>query len=185
MIRWLAGVPKYQPEADFSSQIRPVPFRPHSALRSVLISLSLGEPVEASTMASRPNQRLRKGKGMSGGGGGGPWRPEVTPPTTPGPSPGGGPTPTPADPCDIVELTTINSPNRTVITGLRAGDELEVVFDPGPPQRLIARTAQGIAGSITSRMMLQIIQCIGQGYQYVAEVLSVNGAICQVRIHPR
>jgi len=121
-----------------------------------------------------------------GGGGGGPWRPEVNPPTTPGSSPGGGPSATPADPCDIVELTTLNSPNRTVLAGLRAGDELEVVFDVGPPQRLMARTNQGIiARSITSRLMLQIIQCIGQGYQYVADVLSINGAVCQVRIHPR
>jgi hypothetical protein len=121
-----------------------------------------------------------------GGGGGGPWRPEVKPSTGPVPRPGGGPGPTPGDPCDITELTTLNSPNRTVLAGLRSGDVLDVVFDPGPPQRLTARTAPNIiAGSITSPMMLQIIQCIGQGYPYVADVLSVNGAICQVRIHPR
>jgi hypothetical protein len=87
---------------------------------------------------------------MSGGGGGGAWRPEAQPPTSPGPSPGGGPTPTPADPCNIIEITTLNSPNRNAIAGLRGGDALDLAFEPGPPQRLIARTAQGvIAGSIT------------------------------------
>ena len=126
---------------------------------------------------------------MSGGGGGGgvfrPVKPVSTPTAgTAGGAAGGGIAP--ADPCNIIETTPLNSPNRTVLAGLRTGDTLNVVFDPGPPQRLLAQTQQGAAaGSITSPMMLQIMECITQGgHTYVAEVISVNGAICRVRIHP-
>jgi hypothetical protein len=123
---------------------------------------------------------------MSGGGGGGDtWRPEPKP--TPRPKGGGGGENVPPDPCNIVETTTLNSPNRTVVTTLRTGDLLTVVFQAGPPQRLVAEHSSGAtAGSITSPSMLQIIQCITQGgHGYVAEVLSVRGAICQVRVRPR
>ena len=122
---------------------------------------------------------------MSGGsgGGGGDWRPTPTPPPKGGGGGGGKP---PKDPCNIVETTTLNSPNRAVVTTLRAGDLLTVVFQPGPPQRLVAEQAAGVvAGSITSPSMLQIIKCIGDGVVYEAEVLSIKGAICQVRIKPK
>jgi hypothetical protein len=121
---------------------------------------------------------------MSGGGGGS-WRPEAKPPTLPQARDGGAGGGLPPDPCNIVETTTLNSPNRNVLAGLRTGDVLTVVFQPGPPQRLVVQAPQGIGGSITSPAMLQIIQCITQGYMYVAEVLSVQGAICQVQVHPQ
>jgi hypothetical protein len=122
---------------------------------------------------------------MSGpGGGDNTWRPTPTPAEkTNGSSDRKSP---PPDPCNIVETTSLNSPNRTVISTLRSGDLLRIVFEAGPPQRLIAEQSAGVvAGSITSPSMLQIIQCIAQGYAYVAEVLSVRGAICQVRVRPR
>lgn len=119
----------------------------------------------------------------SGGGGSDTWRPTpVAPPKRlgDGGDDGGGP----PDPCAIVEITNVNSPNRTVLAALRPGDMLDVVFQQGPPQRLLAQQPTGsIAGSITSPSMLQIIQCItARGVSYVAEVLSVRGAICQVRV---
>jgi hypothetical protein len=123
---------------------------------------------------------------MSGhGGGGDTWRPEAKPAPKPKGGQGGGGVP--PEPCNIVETTTLNSPNRTVVATLRTGDLLTVVFQAGPPQRLVAEQSPGvIAGSITSPSMLQIIQCITQGgHAYVAEVLSVRGAICQVRVQPR
>jgi hypothetical protein len=123
---------------------------------------------------------------MSGGSSsGGDWRPEAKPVSKPK-GQGGGGRDVPPDPCNIVEITNLNSVNRTVITGLRPGDRLDVVFQAGPPQRLVAQTTAGaIAGSITSPSMLQIIQCIQAGTSYVAEVLSVRGAQCQVRIQPK
>ena len=122
---------------------------------------------------------------MSGSGGGGSdtWRPTPITPNKPTGGDGGGGGGEP-DPCALVEVTNLNSPNRAVLATLRQGDLLEVVFQAGPPQRLLAQQPTGaIAGSITSPSMLQIIQCITtRGVSYVAEVLSVRGAICQVRV---
>ena len=122
-----------------------------------------------------------------GGGGGGEWRdnPKVIRPVKTGGdgSDSGSSVP---DACNISEVTNLNSVDRAVVSGLRNGDHLPVVFLPGPPQRLVAKTQQGTtAGSITSPSMLQIIQCIQAGVEYEAEVLGVRGAQCQVRIAPK
>lgn len=125
---------------------------------------------------------------MSGSGGGGnDWRPEPAKPApkTKSGDQGGGAKP-PPDPCNITEVTTLNSVNRNVVASLRPNDRLAVVFQAGPPQRLVAQTQAGAtAGSITSPSMLQIIQCIQAGHNYDAVVLSVRSAQCQVRIEPR
>jgi len=124
---------------------------------------------------------------MSGSGGGSDWRPEPTKPESKpkGEGEGRGTKAVP-DPCNITEVTTLNSINRNVLAGLRPNDRLSVVFQAGPPQRLVAQTQAGAtAGSITSPSMLQIIQCIQAGHNYDAVVLSVRGAQCQVRIEPR
>jgi hypothetical protein len=106
---------------------------------------------------------------MSGGGGRGEWRPIPKPPTTRGSKEDqrgdsgreGAPPGAPPDPCNLVENTNLNSPNRAVLTGLRVGDVLSIEFRPGPPRQLVATTSSGdVAGSITSPSMPQIIQCI-------------------------
>lgn len=129
-----------------------------------------------------------------GGGGGGLWRPEEPiPPAKRGGSgetggsgddDGGLP---PNDPCAVAERATLNSPNRTVLGTLRAGDVLDVAYLPGPPRILVAQTSRGsIAGSITSPSMLRLIQCISQrNREYVAEILTIRGALCEVQIRPR
>lgn len=122
---------------------------------------------------------------MSGhGGGGGDWRENpkfIQPAKT-----GGGATGAVPDVCNISEVTNLNSVVRTVLSGLRVGDRLMVDFDPGPPQRLLAKTQAGaVVGSITSPSMLQFIQCIQAGVIYEAEVLGIRGAQCQVRISPQ
>ena len=116
---------------------------------------------------------------MSGGGSGDSsgWRPSE--------SAAGGGAPN-ADPCDIIEVTILNSPDSTVLAGLSKGNLLDVVYQAGPPQQLLAEVHGQKAGSITSPSMLQIIRCITtQGRQYVAEVIKVSGAICQVRVRPK
>lgn len=129
---------------------------------------------------------------MSGpsGGSDSDWRPPAKPATKPAAKPKGddqgGKGKPPPDPCNITEVTTLNSVNRNIVAGLRPNDRLAIVFQAGPPQRLVAQTQNGVtAGSITSPSMLQIIQCIQAGHSYDAVVLSVRGAQCQVRIEPR
>jgi hypothetical protein len=113
---------------------------------------------------------------MSGGGGGDEtWRKIADP---------GAKTGAAADPCAIDEITVLNSPNRAVLTTLAAGATLTLDFQPGPPRRLVAITSgREIAGSITSISLPQLIQCIGQGVIFVADILNLTGAVCQVRVH--
>jgi hypothetical protein len=130
---------------------------------------------------------------MSGSGGGDrDWRPEPKPAPErrgdgggdQGGGAGGGGSPR-ADPCNIVEATTLNSVNRTVLATLRVGDVLDVVFQAGPPQQLLAQSRGQTAGSITSPSMPQIIQCIRAGNSYVAEIKSIRGALCRIEVRRR
>lgn len=124
---------------------------------------------------------------MSGGrGGGGNWRPEprVPVPGQGGGGPGGGGT-GPGDPCAIDELTQLNSVSPAALRNVSPGTVLDVVFLLGPPQRLVVQDSAGqIVGSITSRSMLQIIECIQGGRRYAAEVIGIQGGSCQVRVRP-
>lgn len=87
------------------------------------------------------------------------------------------------DPCVIDEVTSLNSVSPAALRNVGAGTVLNVVFMAGPPQRLVAQDNTGqVVGSITSRSMLQIIECIQNGRRYVAEVLGVQGGSCQVRV---
>ncbi len=126
---------------------------------------------------------------MSGsGGGGGDWRPvqkaPVQEPVKKGAGDGGG-AGVPVDPCAISERTTLNSVNRAILTAVRGGDLLDVVYEAGPPQRLVAQANGSIVGSITGPSMLQFIQCMLNGRQYVAEVIGIQGGTCQVLVRPK
>ena len=122
---------------------------------------------------------------MSGGGGsGGDWRPEPKAPVRPqgGDGIGGGGI-GPGSPCAIDELTSLNSVSPSALQAVAPGTLLDVAFLSGPPQRLVAQNGAGqTVGSITSRSMLQIIECIQIGCRYVAEVVSIQGGACQVRV---
>lgn len=117
-----------------------------------------------------------------GGGGGGDWRPEPKAPV-PEPKGGGGGGVVAGDPCVIDEVTSLNSVSPAALRNVGPGSLLNVVFMAGPPQRLVVQDNSGqIVGSITSRSMLQIIECIQSGRRYVAEVLGIQGGSCQVRV---
>lgn len=87
------------------------------------------------------------------------------------------------DPCDIIEVTTLNSPNRTVVTTLRDGDVLAIELRD--ERRLLAMHGNRVAGSVTSTSHPRILQCMQRGSEYVAIVLSVRGGACDVRIQPK
>ena len=87
------------------------------------------------------------------------------------------------DPCDITEVTTLNSPNRTVLATLRDGDVLVIVLQEG--RRLLAKHGDNVAGSVTSASHARILQCMQDGREYEAIVRSVRGGACEVRIQPK
>lgn len=126
--------------------------------------------------------------GSGGGGGGGDWRPTTFQRPDPQPDsdrPGDNGLSS-NDPCDITEVTLLNSPNRTVVSTLRAGDQLEVELRPGPPRQLLAVHGNQVVGSITSPKSAQIILCIRrENHAYFAVVRSIHGGLCEVKIRPK
>ena len=97
---------------------------------------------------------------------------------------GGG---SPSDVCGSLDIeTTLNSPVAAVVKNLRRGDELDVAVEVSSKQvrTLVAKDGQGrIAGSLTPPSLVAIINCMDNGYQYVAIVLGdVDGGVVRVRI---
>lgn len=104
---------------------------------------------------------------MSGSGGGGGWSDPVQ------------------DSCEkLTSETTLTSPVRETIAQLSKGALLDIRVDNVSGTRVVRAIYKGsIAGSITSAIIQKIAECIEKGHSYVAEVLSVQGGACRVRVH--
>lgn len=111
---------------------------------------------------------------MSGGGGGGGNDRDDTP-TGPDVGP---------DACRKERRGPINSPKAAVLAGHKVGDTLDVDVDKsGAVPVLVVRSPGGaVAGSLTFNGYLEIIQCIGRGYNYEAVILSVLGGVYEVKV---
>ena len=122
---------------------------------------------------------------MSGGGGG---RDDYTPPKIPnrpgaggGRGAGGGG----ADPCAIFQQAPLNSPRPAVVSTLAVGDVLDVVLNLGGPRPILeVHAPAGIAGALTHTGHMQIVDCIQNGHQYVADVASRSGAAITLQVRP-
>jgi hypothetical protein len=108
---------------------------------------------------------VKPSKTGSGGGGGG----------------AGGP-----DPCDIVEIVPLNSPQSAVIATLKVGDVLTVNLNRSGPNPVLEVLAFGgqRAGALTHRNHVRIINCIDAGRTYRAVVMSIRGGSVEVRVEP-
>jgi hypothetical protein len=106
--------------------------------------------------------------GSSGGGGGG------------GSSSGG----SSAGDCSIVERVPLNSPQAAVVATLIQGQKLNVELRGGSVVAVVA-ASNSIAGSLTPRRLVELIDCMDQGRQYHAVIITVRGALCEVEIRPR
>jgi hypothetical protein len=91
------------------------------------------------------------------------------------------------DSCEkLTSDTTLASPVREVVAQLSVGVLLEVRLDTVGKTRVVRAIHNGnIAGSITSAIIQKIAECIDNGHTYVAEVLSIQGGACRVRVHIR
>lgn len=87
----------------------------------------------------------------------------------------------------FIRSTTLASPDAAVLRTLRVGNELDLRADePRGPLLAVTRTRPPrTAGSITSARLARLLQCIADGYHYVAIVLRVEGGICDVEVRPR
>lgn len=122
---------------------------------------------------------------MSGGGGSGggdDFRPAPIKPTKKGRS-GGGAGDGGSDPCDIDKKTILNSPDPAILKTLKVGEVLKVEVASGARKILEAKKGGNVAGSVTFPEMGQVIECIESGEAFEAEVVSISGGQCQVRVH--
>jgi hypothetical protein len=89
-----------------------------------------------------------------------------------------------ASDCDIVERVPLNSPKPSGLAQLKPGATLDVVLTPGPPQSLVAkiRNTGQVAGSLTPKSLVRLLQCIKAGNIYVADVIAVKGGFVEVEI---
>ena len=90
----------------------------------------------------------------------------------------------PGDSCETLsQQTTLNSPNRAVLIQLKKGTSLAVsVNKTGKAVTVEALFNGQVAGTITSSIIQRLAECMEKGYQYVAEVVEVQGGACQVQI---
>ncbi len=103
--------------------------------------------------------------------------------STAGAGGGGGGGGSSSDPCDIHETAPVNSPQSNVIRTLSVGDRLDIQVTGATSRRALQLVATaGVAGSLTHRGALAIVNCIDAGNVYDAEVLTINGGQVTVRI---
>ena len=93
----------------------------------------------------------------------------------------------PGDSCETLsQQTTLNSPQRAVLSHVKKGTVLEVsVNKTGKAVTVEALFSGQVAGTITSSIIQRLAECIEKGYQYVAEVTDVEGGACRVHIRLR
>jgi hypothetical protein len=92
----------------------------------------------------------------------------------------------PKSSCDKLTFNSIlNSPNPAVVPTLIAGTILQVAGQPRADGTLVVVALHGnaVAGSITSDLLLRLIDCMNAGHDFVAEITAVRGA--RVDVHVR
>lgn len=90
----------------------------------------------------------------------------------------------PGDSCaTLSQQTTLNSPNRMVLSQVTKGSVLEVTVNKTGKAVTVEALFNGqVAGTITSSIIQSLAECMEKGYQYVAEVIEVQGGACRVHI---
>lgn len=94
----------------------------------------------------------------------------------------------PGDDCArLSQQTTLNSPNRSVLSQLKKGDVLDVrVNKQGKGVVVEALYFAQVAGTITSSIIQRLAECVEKGHEYVAEVIDdVKGGACRVHIRSK
>lgn len=91
-----------------------------------------------------------------------------------------------SDKCAISEKTVLNSPDPAVVATLKPGATLEVRLETTPRKRLVAVAGNGqTAGSITSARLVDFIECIEAGSEYIADVLAISGGRVEIEVRPK
>jgi hypothetical protein len=84
--------------------------------------------------------------------------------------------------CSLTTIRTqLFSPDPKVLKKITVGDNLNIqLANPSGP--CVALYKGNIAGTIISKDLMQLINCIKKGFQFIAVVRSLSGGSCAVTI---
>jgi hypothetical protein len=102
---------------------------------------------------------------------------------------GSGPTPRPpgngSDCTKLHETTALNSVDPAVVSTIKKDDVLPVHAESPRGPLLVQNQRGATVGSVTSASLARILDCINNGFEYVAIVQSVRGGQVVVLIRPK
>jgi hypothetical protein len=91
----------------------------------------------------------------------------------------------PSDPCDKLSFVAIvNSPQPAVIAKLSQGDLLNVKLQATPQTVVVVEYQGAVAGTLAGVQVTRLINCLQNGYEYNAKVISVVGGKCTIEVGP-
>ena len=98
----------------------------------------------------------------------------------------GGWSPSPSvDRCGTLSFDAqINSPQAAVLSTLTLGDLLDVSLSALPKQSVEVKKLGNVAGVLTGPETPGLIRCLQNGYKFKAEVSSLVGGQCTVKVQP-
>ncbi len=130
-------------------------------------------PVQGTRHESYTQTLKTKGVSLSGSGGSGA---------------GQWPTEDVVDCAALVFEAVISSPQADAIAGLVLGELLTVALDEIGGVRLIGLRREDddlLVGAVTMGNLPQLLRCLQQGAEFVAEVIARDGQVVRVRVRPR
>jgi hypothetical protein len=97
---------------------------------------------------------------------------------------GGGGTETRVDDCaELVIDTQLSSPKADVVDKIKVGDILQVATQTKAGTVMVVVLYKGkVAGGLASTEVRRLRECINEGTEYYAKVLSKNGGQVRVRV---
>ena len=91
----------------------------------------------------------------------------------------------PSNPCDKLSfLAIVNSPQPAVIATLSQGDLLDVKLQAAPQTVVVVLHQGAVVGTFTGLQVASLINCLQNGYEYNAKVISVVGGKCTIEVGP-
>jgi hypothetical protein len=83
------------------------------------------------------------------------------------------------------EFTDLLSPKPEVVKHLKRGSKLTLAMLRGKPPILVQTPDGETAGSVVPLVLEILVQCMKEGREFTAEVVSLAGGACKLHIYPR
>lgn len=92
--------------------------------------------------------------------------------------------PVPRSPCRTLKFRTIlSSPQEAILVVVRVGDNLPLSIQPTHSHAVVATKNNHPVGTITGSNMGALVNCISEGFSFVATVIEIKAGQCVVEVH--